>query len=166
MFWITFESGGEPSIWATWERYMLTPRREAQVTVTFRSQLDRLWCQEWTPATWTVETGDRTRSYEGTRWSDKSSSSQGGLPWATTFDIETIYTVAVPPLEIYCGLTAATPSQAPLNPKSCEPSPANDDVTEQVHPKRAASKKADEIRKQWIAELEKSDWVPTWTSDW
>lgn len=46
------------------------------------------------------------------------------------------------PLEIHCGSTAATPSQAPLDPKSCEPSPA-DDVTEQVRPKRAASKKAD-----------------------
>ena len=61
------------------------------------------------------------------------------------------------PLEIHYGLTAATPSQAPLDAKSCEPLPAEDDVTEQVRPKRAASKKADEIRKQWIAELEKSD---------
>ena len=61
------------------------------------------------------------------------------------------------PLEIHYGLTAATPSQAPLDPKSFEPSPAEDDVTEQVRLKRAASKKADEVRRQWIAELEKSD---------
>ena len=60
-------------------------------------------------------------------------------------------------LEIHCGSTAATPSQAPLDPKSCEPSPAEDDLTEQVCLKRAASKKADEVRRQWIAELEKSD---------
>ena len=51
----------------------------------------------------------------------------------------------------------AAPSQAPLDPKPCEPSPTEDDVTEQVRLKRAAAKKADEIRKQWIAELEKSD---------
>jgi len=40
------------------------------------------------------------------RWSDKSSSSQGCLPWATTFYIEKTYTVAVPtwnPLWVDCG---------------------------------------------------------------
>ena len=67
------------------------------------------------------------------------------------------------PLEIHYGSTVATPSQASLDPKSIEPSPAEDDVTEQVRPKRAASKKADEVRRQWIAELEKSDWVSIWT---
>ena len=45
---------------------------------------------------WTVETGDRTRSHEGARWPDQSSSSQGCIPWVTTFDIEKTYTVAVP----------------------------------------------------------------------
>ena len=47
------------------------------------------------------------------------------------------------PLEIQCGSTVATPFQAPLNPKSFEPSPTKDDVTEQVRPKTASSKKAD-----------------------
>ena len=61
------------------------------------------------------------------------------------------------PHEIHCGSTLATPSQAPLDPKSFVPSPVEDDVTEQVRPKTAASKKADEVRRQWIAELEKSD---------
>ena len=70
------------------------------------------------------------------------------------------------PLEIHCRETVAAPSQAPLDPKPCEPLPAEDDVTKEVHPKRAATKKADEVRRQWIAELEKSDWVPTWTIDW
>ena len=87
MFWINFRNGGKQSIWATWERHILTPRREAQVTDLSWTDCD---CQGWTPATWTVETGDCTRK-EGVRWSDKSSGSQGCLPWATTFYIECHY---------------------------------------------------------------------------
>ena len=60
------------------------------------------------------------------------------------------------PLEIRCESTETIPSEAPLDPKPCEPLPA-DDVTEQVRPKRAASKKADEVRRERIAELRQSD---------
>ena len=60
------------------------------------------------------------------------------------------------PLEIHCELTETTPPEAPLDPEPCE-SLSEDDVTEQVRPKRAAAKKADEVRKEWIAELEKGD---------
>jgi len=77
------------------------------------------------------------KSHEGARWTDKSIPVVKVASRERQHFIQLLY-----PLEIHCGSTAATPSQAPLDPKSCEPSPA-DDVTEQVHPKRAASKKAD-----------------------
>ena len=61
------------------------------------------------------------------------------------------------PLEIHCKTTATIPSPAPREPKPREPLPAEDDVTERVRPKRAAARKADEVRREWIAELEKGD---------
>ena len=61
------------------------------------------------------------------------------------------------PLEIHCETTTTTPPLGPLDPKPREPLPAQDDVTEQVRPKRAAAKKADEVRREWIAELEKGN---------
>ena len=61
------------------------------------------------------------------------------------------------PLEIHCETTTTTPPRRPLDPKPREPLPAQDDVTERVRPKRAAAKKADEVRREWIAELEKGD---------
>ena len=65
------------------------------------------------------------------------------------------------PLEIRCESaeitpSETTPSETPVDPEPCEPLP-EDDVTEQVRPKKAASKKADELRREWIAELEKDD---------
>ena len=68
-------------------------------------------------------------------------------------------------IEIRCESAEITPSETPVDPELCEPLP-EDDVTEQVHPKRAASKKADKVRREWIAELEKDDCVPTETIDW
>ena len=60
------------------------------------------------------------------------------------------------PLEIHCKTTATTPSQGPLDPKPREGLTAKD-VTERVRPKGAASRKADEVRREWIAELEKGN---------
>ena len=60
------------------------------------------------------------------------------------------------PLEIQCESTEMSRNKTPLDPESSEFSPDNDNVTvtEQIRPKRAAAKKADIVRRQWIAELE------------
>ena len=121
-------------------------------------------CQEWTPATWSVETGDCTRSPEGARWPDESSGNHASRDWQHTIlkrPIQLLY-----PLEIHCKTTATIPSPAPREPKPREALPAEDDVTERVRPKRAAARKADEVRREWIAELEKGNWEPAETIDW
>jgi len=46
------------------------------------------------------------------------------------------------PIEIHCESTEINPSEAPLDSDPCEPL-LEDDVTEQVHQKRAALKKVD-----------------------
>ena len=86
----------------------------------------------------------------------ESSCSQGSLPRPATFDIEKTYQLLYP-LEIHSELTKTIPPEALLDPGPCESLPEEDDVTEQARPTRAASKKADEIRREWIAELGKDD---------
>lgn len=58
------------------------------------------------------------------------------------------------PLEIHCESTETTPPEAAFDPN---PLPEQEDVLERVRPKRAAARKADEVRKEWIVELERDD---------
>ena len=53
------------------------------------------------------------------------------------------------PLELHCEPAETTPPGVPPIPESHEPLPKAEDVAEQVCPKRAASRKADEIRREW-----------------
>ena len=61
------------------------------------------------------------------------------------------------PLEIHCESTGMTPPETSLDPEPSELLPDSDIVTERVRPKRAAAEKADEVRREWIAELEKDN---------
>ena len=61
------------------------------------------------------------------------------------------------PFEIHCESTETTPPETSLDPESSELLPDSDTVTDRVCPKRAAAEKADKIRRDWIAELEKDD---------
>ena len=63
------------------------------------------------------------------------------------------------PLEIQCESTETSCAKTTLDPESNESSPDGDiaTLTEQIRPKRAAAKKADTVRREWIAELEKDD---------
>ena len=61
------------------------------------------------------------------------------------------------PLEIHCKSTDITTSEASLDPEPCESLPKDDEAAERVRPKRATSKKADEVRREWIAELQEDD---------
>ena len=59
------------------------------------------------------------------------------------------------PTEIRCESTEINPSEAPLDPDPCEPLP-EDDVTEQVRPKRATLKKADEVGESGLRNLRRT----------
>ena len=63
------------------------------------------------------------------------------------------------PLEIHCELAGTTPPEASLDPELSESLLEEDPVTERVRPKRAAAKKADKVRREWIAELEKETYL-------
>lgn len=58
------------------------------------------------------------------------------------------------PLETHCESTETTIPETSLDP---EPLPDSDTVTDRIRPKRAAAEKADKVRREWIAELEKDD---------
>ena len=62
------------------------------------------------------------------------------------------------PLEIQYESTETSRTKTTLDPESNESSPDHiATLTEQIRPKRAAAKKADTVRREWIAELEKDD---------
>ena len=55
------------------------------------------------------------------------------------------------PLETHCASTTAT------HPEPSEMLPNSDTVTDRIRPKRIAAEKADEVRREWIAELVEDD---------
>ena len=61
------------------------------------------------------------------------------------------------PLETRCESTETTIPETSLDPEPSEPLPDSDTVTDRIRPKRAAAEKADKVRREWIAELEKDD---------
>ena len=58
------------------------------------------------------------------------------------------------PLEIQCE---STEKDLPPGTECSKSLPQPPDTTEHARPKRVATKKADEVRRGWIAELEKDD---------
>lgn len=61
------------------------------------------------------------------------------------------------PLELHHESMETTLPEAPPIPESDELLPEEEDAAERARPKRAASKKADEVWRRWIAELENCD---------
>lgn len=58
------------------------------------------------------------------------------------------------PLEIHCESVDTSPTEPTLDPKTPKSQP---ELSKQARPRRAAAKRADEMRREWIAELEGSD---------
>ena len=61
------------------------------------------------------------------------------------------------PLEMHSKFTDTSPSEATLDSEIPESKPEEVDADTQVRPKRAAARRADELRREWIAELEEDD---------
>lgn len=61
------------------------------------------------------------------------------------------------PLEIHCESTELASSESPTNTENPESLPEQVDANKQTRPKRAAANKADEVRREWVAELERID---------
>ncbi len=57
------------------------------------------------------------------------------------------------PLEIHCEVSNPVSSESPFSSEPTE----QVDTSEQLRPKRAAARRADEERRQWIAELEEDN---------